>query len=381
MCYTYTPKYSGFFVAEKTENRFMEQALDLAEKGRGLTRPNPLVGAVIVKNNRVVGSGYHRKAGGAHAEVIAIREAGKAARGGTLYVNLEPCCHTGRTSPCVDKIIEAGLERVVFSTRDPDPRVSGKGARSLRRAGIKVESGLLKKQARLANDMFFGYHESNRPYVILKTAQTLDGRIAASNGDSRWISSLAARKFAHRLRAEVDAVAVGMGTVAKDNPRLTVRHVKGNDPYRIVLTASMKFPGNCHLIDSNRDFKTIVAGPPKKLEGFASSKRGSGIIGWKVSGRNSSGLDINDFMEKASLFGIRSILIEGGAKLATAFLRAGLVDKYIAITAPILLGTGINAVGQLGIRQLSEAIRFEYSSIFACGGDSIFVGYPEKRSS
>lgn len=368
-------------MVEKTEEKFMQLALRLAENGRGLTRPNPLVGAVIVKNGRVVGRGYHRRAGGPHAEVIALKEAGKAARGSSLFVNLEPCCHTGRTGPCTDRIIEAGVKRVIFSTRDPDPRVSGKGARSLRRAGIEVESGLMKKQARLTNDLFFGCHEKKRPYLILKTAQTLDGRIAASNGDSRWITSLAARKFAHRLRAEVDAVAVGMGTVIKDNPRLTVRHVKGSNPYRIVLTTSMRFPTKCHLIDDNSDFKTIVAGLPQKLERFAKSKRGGGIIGWKVAGSDSSGLDVNDFLEKAALFGIRSILIEGGASLATAFLKAGLVDKYIAITAPVLLGTGINAVGQLGIRRLSEAIRFEQSAVFACGCDTVFVGYPVRRNS
>jgi len=378
LSYAFTPKYSGFFVAEKIEKKFMELALQLAEKGRGLTRPNPLVGAVIVKNGRVIGKGYHRRAGGPHAEVIALREAGKAARNSTLFVNLEPCCHTGLTGPCTERIITAGIKRVVFSTHDPDRRVSGKGARSLRRAGLKVKSGLLRKQARLMNDIFFGYHETKRPFVILKSAQTLDGRIATANGDSRWITSLAARKFAHRLRSEVDAVAVGMGTVIKDNPRLTVRHVKGGDPYRIVLTASMKFPTKCHLIDNNSDFKTIVAGPPEKLERFARSKRGRGVIGWKVRG-SSSGLDIKDFLEKAALFGIRSILIEGGAGLATAFLKAGLVDKYVAITAPVLLGTGVNAVGELGIRSLSEAIKFKQISIRECGSDSIFTGYPARK--
>ena len=244
------PEYIwGFFVADSIDRKYMERALQLAEKARGRTSPNPMVGALLVKNGRVVGEGYHHAVGCDHAEIVAIKKAKKNSAGATLYVSLEPCCHIGKTRPCTEAIIRANIRKVVYAVKDPDPRVSGRGARTLKKAGLEVVGGILKKQARLLNEQFFGYHETGRPYVILKYAQSLDGRIATKSGDSKWITGPQARKFAHHLRADVDAVLVGSETVRQDDPALTVRHVPGTNPYRVIVTSSMKIPRQCRLIN------------------------------------------------------------------------------------------------------------------------------------
>lgn len=367
----------GFFMSTPSLD-FMQRALVLAEKGRGSTSPNPMVGAVVVRNGRVIGEGFHLAPGADHAEIAALRKAGKAASGATLYVTLEPCCHTGRTGPCTDAVIAYGIKTVFAAVKDPNPAVNGRGIRILRKAGITVSTGLMREQATLLNDKYFGYHRHRRPFVILKTAQTLDGRIATASGDSRWITSAASRRFAHRLRAEVDAVAVGMGTVRSDNPALTVRHVKGRNPYRIVLSRSLKFPPACRLLTDNKDYRTIIAGGEDAIERFSRTKKGRNLILWGVRLNRQGMPQIRDFLDKAADFGLQSILLEGGGTLATAFLKAGLVDKYVLITAPILCGQGVAAVGDLNIKKLGDAIRFEHGSFETCGIDNIFIGYPQR---
>lgn len=347
----------------------------LAEKGRLTTSPNPMVGAVIVKNGRTVGEGYHRAPGLPHAEKNAIRKAAGRTKGATMYVNLEPCSHTGRTGPCCEAIIEAGLKKVVYALKDPDPRVNGRGLNRLRRAGVKVESGPLKKEARLQNDKYFGYHRNGRPFIILKMAQTLDGRIAAADGSSRWISSPPSRRLAHRLRAEVDAVMVGMGTVRADNPSLTVRNVRGSDPYRIVVSGSLSFPRNCRLLSHNTDYKTIVATTGKAVEKFARTTRGRNLIYWQLKANRRRELDLDDLLLKAADFGIRSILIEGGSGLAGSFLKAGLVDKLCMITAPMILGSGLSSIGDLGGLSMKTALKFTDGFFELCGSDVVFIGY------
>ncbi|UCG62036.1 MAG: bifunctional diaminohydroxyphosphoribosylaminopyrimidine deaminase/5-amino-6-(5-phosphoribosylamino)uracil reductase RibD [Candidatus Zixiibacteriota bacterium] len=356
----------------------MRYALDLAEKGRGRTSPNPMVGAVVVCGGRIVGEGYHRAPGKEHAEIAAIRMAGDHARGGTLYVNLEPCSHTGRTGPCTETIIDAGIKRVVLSLKDPNPLVNGRGIRRLRKYGITVESGLLREEARRLNDIYLGYHVNKRPYVILKLAQSLDGRIATTTGASKWISSVPSRRFAHKLRAEVDAVVVGAGTVRRDNPTLTVRHVRGRDPYRIILSGSLDIPAGSRLLVNNDDLKTVVA-----TTGISVNRlRGKGLKGspilWTVKNSARGRLDLHDFVSKAGSFGLQSLLVEGGASLATSFLRAGLVDKLVAITAPLVIGAGINGLGDLGINEISEAVRFDSAYTVRSGPDTIFTGYVSK---
>jgi diaminohydroxyphosphoribosylaminopyrimidine deaminase/5-amino-6-(5-phosphoribosylamino)uracil reductase len=362
-----------------TDQEYMHRALTLAEQGRWLTSPNPMVGAVIVKNSRVVGEGYHRGPGLDHAEVAALGKAGHRARGATLFVNLEPCCHVGRTGPCTEAIVKAGITMVVAAVKDPNPLVNGKGVGLLRREGVAVEVGLLKREAVLLNDKHFGYYRNGRPYVILKTAQTLDGRIATITGDSKWISSAASLRLAHGLRAEVDAVVVGMGTVREDNPALTVRHVKGANPYRIVLSRSLDFPAKCRLLDDNGDYKSIVATTAPASARFASTKRGRRVILWDLGLNRAGAIDLSDFLRKADEFGLRSLLVEGGSTLATAFLRAGLVDKLVQVIAPVVMGQGIPSVGDLGIKRLSAAIRFDQSHFRASDGDTVFVGYPRRR--
>jgi diaminohydroxyphosphoribosylaminopyrimidine deaminase/5-amino-6-(5-phosphoribosylamino)uracil reductase len=367
-------------MVDKADRKFMQRALELAQRGRGKTSPNPMVGAIIVKNNRIIGEGYHRRMGADHAEVVALKRAGKAASNAIVYVTLEPCCHTGHTGPCVEALIRAGLKRVVYAIKDPDPRVNGKGGRLLRKAGIDVKRGILAKEAARLNETYIGYHRNMRPFVILKMAQTLDGRIATSTGDSKWITGLPARKFAHQLRSEVDAVVIGMGTVKADNPVLTVRHVKGKNPYRVVVTSSLDFPTVCHLLDNNGDCKTIVATSQKMIDSLARRRKSKELTYWSIKQDRCGLLDLSDFLDKAAAFGFRSMLIEGGSSLATSVVKAGLVDKFVIITAPKLIGEGKNSIGDLEIKKIMGAIDLEQVSYETCGHDMIVIGYPKRKS-
>ncbi|MFZ5979179.1 MAG: bifunctional diaminohydroxyphosphoribosylaminopyrimidine deaminase/5-amino-6-(5-phosphoribosylamino)uracil reductase RibD [Candidatus Zixiibacteriota bacterium] len=359
--------------------KYMQRALSLASRAKGHTSPNPMVGAVVVKNGRIIAEGYHKRAGGAHAEAAALEKAGSAARGATVYVSLEPCCHTGLTGPCTEKIIDGGVRKVVYAVKDPDSRVNGRGVRILRKAGIEVVGNVLKEDAVRLNEIYFGNKLHKRPYIILKTVQSLDGRIATATGDSQWISSPESLKLAHELRAEVDAVVVGMGTVRADNPSLTVRRVKGKNPYRIIVSGSLKFPSKCNLLDNNSDFKTIVASSEKAIERFRRNTHRSGLIFWNVKTGRDGMLDIKDFVRKAADFGLCSLLIEGGGELVTSFLKAGLFDKYIVITAPVVIGRGADAVRDLHSRKLSDALKLKKGSCYASGCDMVFIGYPERK--
>ena len=367
-------------MAVEADLEYMRRALRLAAKARGYTSPNPMVGAVLVRDGQIVGQGYHRAAGLDHAEIAAIKQAGDKARGATLYVTLEPCCHTGRTGPCTEAILRASIKKVYYSIDDPDHRVNCRGGRCLTEAGFEVQKGLLKEEARQLNESYFGFHHNRRPWVILKTAQTLDGRIATKTGDSKWISSPPSLKLAHRLRSEVDAVVVGAGTVRTDNPALTVRLVKGKNPYRIVLTGSARLPQRCRLLSNNDDCRTIVATTAAEAPSLAARHARSKLITWSIKSRRDGNLDLIDFLQKAKAFGIQSLLVEGGAHLATAFLKSGLVDKCIVVLAPMVLGEGISAVGDLAVNRLAGAIKFDRFRFSRCGPDMVFVGYPMPRS-
>ncbi len=361
-----------------SDAEYMKMALLLAEKGRGTTRPNPLVGAIIVKQGKIIGEGYHRRAGQLHAEILAINKAGDKVKGSSLYLTLEPCCHTGKTGPCTDVIIKSGISRVVYAIKDPDPRVNGKGAKILRKAGINVKSGVLKKEAIKQNDIFLGHNKNKKPYLILKLAQTLDGRIATSNGDSKWITSDQSRKFAHRLRSEVDAVVVGGGTVKADNPSLTVRNFKGINPYRIILSNNFNISPQCNLVTKNKDYKTILVGNKKNLDNINKSMGKNNLIYWGINGKVSGGINLHDFLTQAYQFGIKSMLIEGGATLATSFLKENLIDKCYFITAPKLLGNGLNGIGDLKISKINNTLKLIDSSINKSGDDFIISGYLNK---
>jgi len=358
----------------------MTIALSLSERARGKTLPNPMVGAVITKNDKAVGQGYHKGPGSDHAEVAAIKSAGARTKGATIYVTLEPCCHTGRTGPCTEAIKAAGIKKIVYACKDLNPLVNGKGAGALRRAGLKVENDLMKYEAIRLNEVYFNIVEKKRPFVTLKIAQTIDGRIATMSGDSRWITGKDARTFVHKLRSENDAVLIGMGTVKADNPSLTTRHLKGNNPYRIVVTESLEFPKSCKLIVNNNDYKTIIATTKRSLSKYAKNKKTNGLTFWEIKTSGKNKLNLDDILQKAYSFGIHSILVEGGSQIATSFLKAKLVDKLVVITAPLFLGSGLNSIGNLEIGAIKNAIKLKNHSRFQCGEDQIFVGYPDWKN-
>ncbi len=365
-------------MATRADIDMMKRALELAARARGRTSPNPMVGAVVVKDGVVVGEGWHHAAGEDHAEVVAVAAADDAARGACLYVTLEPCCHKGRTGPCTDVIVAAGISKVVYAVDDPNPRVSGGGARQLREAGLEVEGGVLGLDAAALNEIFFGYQRNKRPWVVVKTAQTLDGRIATRTGDSQWISGPDARGLAHRLRAEVDAVVVGMGTVLVDDPALTVRHVEGDNPLRIILTTSLDLPPECQLLQNNDDGKTIIATSREKAAEAGRLGLLRRVAVWGLDTGEDGWVDPAGLLKKADEEGVQSLLIEGGGAVVTSFLRSGLVDKWVQITAPKIIGDGIDAVGDLNIRDLGAAIRFTEARFEALGDDMVFTGYTRR---
>jgi diaminohydroxyphosphoribosylaminopyrimidine deaminase/5-amino-6-(5-phosphoribosylamino)uracil reductase len=317
---------------------FMRMALNLAKKGQGYTSPNPMVGAIIVKGGEVVGRGYHRAAGQAHAEVNAIEEAGIKARGATLYVNLEPCNHTGRTPPCTRKILEGGIRRVVVAMSDPHTKAGG-GAEFLRQHGVDVRVGVCKSQAVRLNEAFVKYVSTGRPFVILKCAATLDGRTATRTGDSKWVTGEKARRFVHRLRHAVDGIMVGIGTVRADNPSLTTRlnRKKGVDPVRIVLDSHLSISPDAGILSLDSDADTILVvgksvarAKKKKIE-----KTGVRIIGQPLKGGR---IDLKPLMGWLGKEGITSLLIEGGSRVFASALSSGVVDKVLFFYAPKILG-------------------------------------------
>ncbi len=360
-------------MAVMADEKYMRMALELAEKGRGKTTPNPMVGAVLVKNGRVIGQGYHKKAGTPHAEIHALRQAGSKARGSTLYITLEPCCHYGRTGPCSRAIISAGVKEVVYAITDPNPKVKGKGGRQLRQAGVIVRHGVMAKEASKINESYLKYLKTGRPFAILKLAMTLDGRIASLNGDSRWVTGETARAMVHRLRAGVDAVVIGAQTANIDNPQLTVRAITGNNPYRIILSSHKRLRNNLKLFSENKDFRTIVA----TSGGRVPVEIGKNSIIWKIEKKGNQ-LSLDDFLEKAGRFGLTSLLIEGGSRLATAFIKKGLIDKYVFMLAPKILGEGIAAVGDLGRTKMSQALSLKDWQVEKCGEDLMITAYPGK---
>lgn len=306
----------------------------LAKKGLGKTSPNPMVGCVIVKNGRIIGDGYHKKAGFPHAEIEALNKAGKDAKGATLYVNLEPCSHYGRTPPCTDAIIKAGIKRVVASCLDVNPIVNGK--KILERKGIKVNIGLLKDEGHMLNEVYFKYTRTKMPFVILKVGMSLDGRISQGSESQRvresgkWITSEASRKIVHRLRSQVDGIMVGKGTIIKDNPYLTTRLVKGKSPIRIVVTTDGKIPINSNVFGRKEDL--IIASTKKPP--FEIAKNAEIIIIKEENGM----VSLPELLLKLGERGITSILLEGGQRLIASFLNRCLIDKAIFFISPKLIG-------------------------------------------
>ncbi len=334
-----------------TDVAAMQRAISLAELGLGTTSPNPIVGCVIVATDgSVVGEGYHVRAGQPHAEVIALRDAGERALGATVFVTLEPCRHTGRTPPCTQALIEAGVSRVVFAVADPDP-VAGHGADDLRAAGVVVEEGLLGAQAARSNEAWLHHVRTGRPFVTWKYAATLDGRVAAADGTSRWITGEAARHDVHLLRARSDAIVVGTGTVLADDPRLDVRlsdPPNSNRPLRVVV-GRRAVPATAKVLDD--------AAPTLLL----------------------SDHDPLAVLADLSARGVVSVLLEGGPTLAGAFIAAGLVDRVVAYIAPALLGAGPAALGDAGIETLRSALKLHVDGLDPIGNDVRIIATPIRR--
>lgn len=350
------------------DEHFMRLALRLARKGKGWVSPNPMVGAILVREDRIIGQGYHRKFGGAHAEIEALRSATDSPRGGELFVNLEPCCHHGKTPPCTKEILKAGIGRVVIGSLDPNPLVRGKGAQELMEAGIRVNVGVLEEECRNLNRVFFHFMESGKPWVTLKWAQSLDGCIAPRWGRSRWISCEESRKIAHVLRAQHDGVLVGAETVRQDDPKLTVRNVKGRDPIRIILTRSLEIPVGAKIMDPSRG-KVLIFYPEPGDEKRISSLT---MAGAQVKGcrRDSTGLvELDSLLQDLASMGISSVLVEGGAKVLTSFLRAGEFQEVVCFVAPILLGEGKRAVEGITVEEISEGLRLSLRKVRKVGID------------
>ncbi len=357
----------------------MKQALRLAEKGRGRTSPNPMVGAVVVKGGEVVGRGYHARAGSLHAEIVALQQAGQEARGSTLYLNLEPCTHFGRTPPCAPRVIEAQVKRVVIGMEDPNPRVKGRGISSLRRAGVEVEVGVLEEECRRLNEAFCKYIVSAEPFVVLKAASTLDGKIATRRGESKWITGEVARRFVHRLRDRSDGVLVGIGTVLKDDPKLTARIRGGRDPYRIVLDSCLRIPERARVFDRSPS-KVIIAttrkGSREKRERL--ERRGVRVL---VLGSKEGRVDLRACLNRLGAVGIMTLLVEGGSQVNGSFLDEGAVDKFYCFFSPKWIGDpkAPGIFGGEGATDLEAAAGLRRVRWRRMGEDFLLEGYVEKR--
>ncbi len=324
---------------------FMREVLNLARKGAGSVSPNPLVGCVVVKNGRIIGRGYHRYYGGPHAEIYAIRSAGKRIRGSTLYVNMEPCNHYGKTPPCTDLIIKKGIKHVIVGMRDPNPIVSGKGIAQLRKARIQVDVGILEHECEKLNEMFTTFVTQRRPFVTLKIAQTLDGKISIPHARSRWITNDTSRHIVHALRFVYDAVLVGAGTVRIDNPKLTVRHVRGRNPIRVVLDGPFLVNVNSSVF--SRSAKTILFISERaagEKHGKVKLLRKKGVEVIAIAAHKTSDIPIKKILKLLAGRGIASVMVEGGAEVFQKFIKAKLVDKLLIFIAPIIAGEGTNVV-------------------------------------
>jgi diaminohydroxyphosphoribosylaminopyrimidine deaminase/5-amino-6-(5-phosphoribosylamino)uracil reductase len=364
------------------DEKYMRLALRLAKKGMGRTSPNPLVGAVVLKGKTIVGRGYHHRAGGPHAEVLALRQAGKKARGATLYLNLEPCAHFGKTPPCTHTILASSISRVVAGMKDPNPVVSGRGIRHLRRRGVTVDVGILREECRELNGPFSKFITTGKPFVTLKAAISLDGKVATRSGDSRWISSQASRNYVHRLRQAMDAVMVGIGTVLKDDPLLTVRlprEKKPHQPLRVVVDSRLRIPLHSQLVRTARLYPTLIATTPAA----SSAKRGQlaeAQVEVLIIGRISQGrVSLKALMKELARRGVVSVLLEGGSTLTASALREKVVDRLVFFLAPKIIGgeRAPGVVGGEGILRLKDAPRVKMLKIRHMGADLVIEGTME----
>lgn len=363
-----------------TDYDYMSRAIELAKNGEGAVDPNPLVGAVIVKNNKIIGEGYHKKYGDLHAERNAFKNLTESAEGGTIYVTLEPCCHTGKTPPCTEAIIEHKIAKVVIGSGDPNPLVAGKGAEILRNAGIEVVEGFMAKECDALNDVFFHYITHKTPYVVMKYGMTLDGKIATKTGNSKWITNESSRQSVQKMRNKYTGIMVGIGTVLADDPMLNTRIEGGRSPVRIICDSNLNIPVDCNICRTASELKTFVVTAfkdmpsvvvmdykmPKMLE---LSRFGIKFINVPTN-EDEPKVDLKQLMELLGKLQINSILLEGGGTLNYSALEAGIVNEIDAFIAPkIVGGNGKSPVAGIGVETLDEAYMLELLSMETIDGD------------
>ncbi|MDD3169255.1 MAG: bifunctional diaminohydroxyphosphoribosylaminopyrimidine deaminase/5-amino-6-(5-phosphoribosylamino)uracil reductase RibD [Eubacteriales bacterium] len=378
------------------DRNYMKRALELAENGVGKVNPNPLVGAVIVKDGRIIGDGWHEEYGQAHAEVNAIHNAevnainhaernatdnaDASVEGSTVYVNLEPCCHHGKTPPCTELLISKGVKRVVIGTLDPNPLVAGRGVKRLREAGIEVTIGVMEQECRKSNEVFFHHMQKQRPFVVLKAAMSLDGKIAAPSGESKWITGEEARRDVQQLRKRYSAIMTGIGTVIKDDPALTCRLEGGGNLQRIILDSSLRIPPESRVLADPRENPAMLVCTERASPEKAKRLEDMGAKVLYCGSRNGY-IDLTDLMEKLNSLSVDSILLEGGAKVNDSAFAQGIVDKMILYIAPKIIG-GENSktvVGGTGITSLSQAYPLIIESMEQIGPDMKITAYRKRK--
>lgn len=362
-----------------TDEALMRAALELAAQARGRTAPNPMVGAVVVSGGEVVGRGWHPKAGEPHAEVFALRESGERARGGTMYVTLEPCCHYGRTPPCTEAVLAAGIRRVVAAMADPFPRVAGGGFQRLREAGLEVECGLLEAEARDLNRAYLKAVETGLPWLTLKLAMTLDGKIATRTGDSRWITGPAAREYVHQLRDWNDAVLIGSGTARADDPQLTARLPQARNPVRVVADSRASLSPESCLARTAGEISTVIGVGEAAPEATLQALQARGVEIERVPGEGGR-VSLRMLLQRLVQRGVHSVLCEGGAELAGALLDEGLVDEVAWFIAPKLVGgrEAPPAVAGLGVERMATAWTLRNLQWRTFGPDLAVFGYVDR---
>ena len=354
------------------KSEFMLRALTLAEKARGRTSPNPLVGAVLIKNGKIIAEGFHEKAGKDHAEIVALKKAKGNAKGATLYVTLEPCCHHGKTPPCADAIIAAGVAKVVVATQDPNPLVAGKGIARLKKAGIPVMIGLLQKESQQLNEGWNKFITQKLPFVTLKAACSLDGKIAAEDGTSKWISNDLSRQKVHEMRAASDAVLVGVNTVLKDDPRLNVRLKKKDGvrhPLRVIVDTHLDTPPGAAVLHSFGGKVIIATASDNSRRAKALEEEGATVL--RLPEKNKR-VNLRELMAELGKRDVVNLMMEGGSELYSSALNEGIVDKLALFFAPILLGGGSYPVfGGAGVKSIASAIKISGMTVTPIGGDRL----------
>ena len=364
--------FQGFFM---DDIYYIKKTLSLARKGIGFVSPNPMVGALLVKENSILAEGYHKRYGGPHAEVSALLKiTDRQTEGATLYVNLEPCSHQGKTPPCVDRIISTKIYRVVIGTKDPNPIVNGKGIKKLKENGIDVRVGLLENECRRLNETYFKSIISKKPFVTLKIAQTLDGKIATLSGQSRWITNDASRKLVHKMRAENDCIMVGIDTIITDNPQLTVRDSKGRNPKRVILDSCLRIPLDACVLQHPDPMNTIVVASAQIESTKIDILRKNGIQVWLQEVNKQNSIDLPKLLKKCGKNGIHSVLVEGGNRVFTSFLNSKEADRLVMFIAPKVFGSALDIFGDLGVTSPDGALQFQDVVWHKIGCDMMFEG-------